>query len=155
MRAELEDRFEQVGDAQAIDDAGGHRLIPGGGNEALRRQVVHLVRGRLGHGALYRADVVDLPRLAFFKQREVGRNHIGDIKEVAGHVDVADFQLWRLRALFDATDLAGGTGDDEAVSLPGQMDDRVGCLRPEIDEAARVREVVGRCGRQKLPRRIG
>ena len=48
--------------------------------------------------------------------------------------------------------IAKGFGDER---LPGQMDDRVGYLRPEIDKTARVRQIVGRCGRQKLPRRIG
>ncbi|MCY1415113.1 hypothetical protein D9M71_305820 [compost metagenome] len=44
VRTELADRFEQVRNAQAVDDAGGHRLIPGGRDEALRGEVVDLVR---------------------------------------------------------------------------------------------------------------
>ncbi|MCY1429231.1 hypothetical protein D9M71_451410 [compost metagenome] len=53
VRAELTDRFEQVGNAQAVDDAGGHRLIPGSRDKALCSKVVDLVRRRFDHRALH------------------------------------------------------------------------------------------------------
>lgn len=56
FRAELADRLEQVGHAQAVDDAGGHRLVPGGPDEALCRQV-DLLRLRLDHRALHRTGI--------------------------------------------------------------------------------------------------
>ncbi|MNF78047.1 hypothetical protein D3C84_602090 [compost metagenome] len=43
VRAELTDGLEQVSHAQAVDDPGGHGLIPGGRDKALRRQVVDLI----------------------------------------------------------------------------------------------------------------
>lgn len=57
FRAELADRLEQVGHAQAVDDAGGHRLVPGSPDEALCRQVVDLLRLRLDHRALHRTGI--------------------------------------------------------------------------------------------------
>ncbi|MNZ86036.1 hypothetical protein D3C78_1048460 [compost metagenome] len=74
-----------------------------------------------------RANVVDLPRCAFFQQGQVGRDHVRDIKEVARDVDVPDLQSWCLQALLDPADLVRGAGNDEAVFLPAaDMVERAG-----------------------------
>ena len=115
LRIDQADRLEQVDRAQAGDRGGGQRLVEGNADEALRRQVVNLIRFRALDQAQARGQVGQV----VFDQRQVrvrGDAQFLDTPEVgragaaegARHVvALLDQQLRQVGAV-----LAGDAGND-------------------------------------------